>query len=217
MKEFSITFAPERPITGKKLRRAIDGYHHFTPGTTKKIKSKHIEEPAEDMRAVDDDSARLHVGTTVFKVFGKVEHRGTVTGYNPKTKLYNITYDDDDREEYYHNEVRDQRKRTLTKRRQWKKPKSAKVHHLHSKYAPKESDYVEHVMTLTVENIWSIASFRYNIDISTKNVPIEMIQIAINTLQSDSITPEEAAIGHFTRQKLKKLSTWNDWKKGEHK
>ena len=44
-----------------------------------------------------------------------------------------------------------------------------------------------------------------------------MIQSAINTLQSDSITPEEAAIGHFTRRKLRKLSTWNEWKKGEHK
>ena len=44
-----------------------------------------------------------------------------------------------------------------------------------------------------------------------------MIKIAINTLQSGSITPKEADIGHFTRQKLKKLSTWNDQKKGEHK
>ena len=92
MKEFSITFSPECPIiTGKKLRRAIDDYHHFSPGTTKKIKSKHIEEPAEDMDAVDDNSTRFHVGTPVFKVFGKVEHRGEVTGYNPVTKLYNIT------------------------------------------------------------------------------------------------------------------------------
>ena len=36
VQEFSITFAPERPITGKKLRRAIDDYHHFSPGTTKR-------------------------------------------------------------------------------------------------------------------------------------------------------------------------------------
>ena len=133
------------------------------------------------------------------------------------TKLYHITYDDDNHEEYYHNEVRDQRKRTLLKRRQWNKPKSAKIHHLHSKYAPKESDYEEHVMTLTVENIRSIASLRYNQEISTKDVPIEMIQIAINPLQSDSITPEEVALGHLTRRKLRKLSTWNEWKKGEHK
>ena len=81
----------------------------------------------------------------------------------------------------------------------------AKIHYLHSKYAQKESEYVEHVMTLTVKNIQSIASLRFNIDISTKDVAIEMIQITINTLQYDSITPKEAAIGHFTRRKLKKL------------
>ena len=79
MKEFSITFAPERPITGKKLRHAIDDYHHFPPGTTKKIKLKHLEEPADDMRDVDDDSTRFHLGTVVFKVFGRVEHKGEVT------------------------------------------------------------------------------------------------------------------------------------------
>ena len=81
---------------------------------------------------------------------------------------------------------------------------------MYSKYAPKELDYVEHVMTLTVETIQSIASLRFNVDISTEDVPIEMIQIAINTLQSDSITPKEAVIGHFIRRKLKKLSTWNE-------
>ena len=86
--EFSITFAPERPITGKKLRHAIDDYHHFSPGNAKKIKSKHVEEPADDMSDVDDNSTRFHLGTVVFKVFGKVEHKGEVTGYNPVTKLY---------------------------------------------------------------------------------------------------------------------------------
>ena len=75
-----------------------------------------------------------------------------------------------------------------SKKKQWKKPKSAKIHHLHSKYAPHESDYVKHVMTLTVKNTRSIATLRYNCDIITKDVPIEMIQIDIYTLQSDSVT-----------------------------
>ena len=74
VKEFSITFALEQPITRKKLRHAIDDYHHFSPGTTNKIKSKHVEEPADDMDAVDDNFTRFHVGIVVFKVFGKVEH-----------------------------------------------------------------------------------------------------------------------------------------------
>ena len=198
MKEFFITFAPERPITGEKLWYAIDDYHYFTPGTTKKVKSKHIEEPTDDIADVDDNSTRFHVGTVVFKVFRKVEHRGKVVGYDPVTKLYQIVYDNDDTEQYYHNKVRDQQKRSLPKRRQWRITKSVKIHYLYSKYASKESDYIEHIMTLTVETIWSITSLRFNVDISTKDVPIKMVQIAINTLQSDSITPEETTIVHFT-------------------
>ena len=44
-----------------------------------------------------------------------------------------------------------------------------------------------------------------------------MIQICINTLNLDHITLEEQVLGHFTRKKLKKLSTWNEWKQGEVK
>ena len=128
VKEFSITFAPERPITGKKLWHTIDDYHHFPTGTTKKVKSKHLEEPAYDMRDVDDNSTRFHVDTIVFKVFGKVEHQGEVTRYDLVNMLYHIVYNDDDSEEYYHNEVRDQQKRCLSKQRQWRKLKSAKIH-----------------------------------------------------------------------------------------
>ena len=92
VEKFSITFAPERPITGKKLKRAIDDYHYFVPGTTKKVKGNHFEEPATDMDAVDDGSTRYHVGTIVYKVFAKTEYKGTVTGYDPSRKLYHVIY-----------------------------------------------------------------------------------------------------------------------------
>ena len=105
MKEFAITFVPEQPITGKKSRRVVNEYHYCLPVTTEKIKSKHLEEPSKHILAVDDRSTRFHVGTTVFKVFRKNEHSGSVVGYNPINKLHHIIYDDDDTEEYYHNEV----------------------------------------------------------------------------------------------------------------
>ena len=70
--------------------------------------------------------------------------------------------------------------------------------HLHSKYVLYKSDHVEHVMILRVKNIWSIATLRYNYDVTTEDVPIEMFQFAINTLHANSITLEEADIGHFT-------------------
>ena len=105
MKELAIMFAPKRPITGKKLRHTIDDYHHLSPGTINKIKSKHLEQPSEDILAMDDGSTRFHIDTPVFKVFGKVKHRGSVKEYDPVNKLYHIIYDDDDTKVYYHNEV----------------------------------------------------------------------------------------------------------------
>ena len=44
-----------------------------------------------------------------------------------------------------------------------------------------------------------------------------MIQLCINTLNSDHMTKEEQALVYFTTKKLKKLSTWKEWKDGESK
>ena len=111
MEEFMyITFARERPITGKKLCHAVNDYHYFSPETTRKIKSKHLKEPSKNILVVDDGPTRFHVGTLVFKVFGSVEHQGSIKGYDPVNKQSHIVYDDDNTEEYYYNEVRDQRK-----------------------------------------------------------------------------------------------------------
>lgn len=53
-------------------------------------------------------------------------------------------------------------------------------------------------MTLTFKNIPFIAVLRYNCDITTDNVTIEMIKITINILYTNSITLEEAIINIFT-------------------
>ena len=44
-----------------------------------------------------------------------------------------------------------------------------------------------------------------------------MIQLCINTLTLDAVTPKEQALGYFTWKKLKKLSTWDEWKVGEER
>ena len=44
-----------------------------------------------------------------------------------------------------------------------------------------------------------------------------MIKLIINTLGSDAITPEEQQLGYFTRNKLRKLNTWDQWLAGEKK
>lgn len=44
-----------------------------------------------------------------------------------------------------------------------------------------------------------------------------MLDLAIQALESLAITPEEQALGHFTRRKLRTLSTWPEWQAGEFK
>jgi ATP/maltotriose-dependent transcriptional regulator MalT len=94
-----------------------------------------------------------------------------------------------------YNEVRDQQKPSLHISKRWTKPKklsTKQVNRLLAKYAHKESDYTEHVMYLTIESIRAIASIRHaNVDMSEEAIPNELIKIAINTLNSDSITSEE--------------------------
>ena len=50
---------------------------------------------------------------------------------------------------------------------------------------------------------------------SSETISIEMIQLCINTLTLDVVTPEEQALDYFTWLKSKKLSTWEEWKAGE--
>ena len=51
---FQITFAPERKLQGAKLKKAMDDFYGYAPGTTKTIKSKPDKLP--DMKDVDDAS-----------------------------------------------------------------------------------------------------------------------------------------------------------------
>jgi hypothetical protein len=167
------------------------------------------------------EHARYHVGTTVYKAFSDEEFKGKVTFYDSTSKLYHILYEDDDTEDFYHNKVRDQQKPALDISKRWKRPKqpsTKQINCLLAKYAPMESDYTEHVMSLKTESIRAIASLHHtNVDMSEEAIPNKIIKIAINTLNSDSITAEEQALGHFTRRKLKKLTAWNEWEAGEHK
>ena len=74
----------------------------------------------------------------------------------------------------------------------------------------------EHVISLSTEDIRAIESVRHGIDMSKSAISSEMIQLCINTLNSVNMTKEET-LGYFTRKKLKRLSTWLEWKEGETK
>ena len=76
----------------------------------------------------------------------------------------------------------------------------------------------EYVMPLSVEDVRAISSIRHeDDDMSTTAISSEMIQLCINTLNSDHMTKEEQALGYFTRKKPKRLSTWKEWKDRELK
>ena len=75
----------------------------------------------------------------------------------------------------------------------------------------------EHVVSLSMEDIQAISLVRHDVDMYKSAISSEMIQLCINTLNSDHMTKEEQALGYFTRKKLKKLTTWQEWKDGETK
>ena len=91
------------------------------------------------------------------------------------------------------------------------------------KLAPTPIDYDEHEHVLNIENLQVIASLRRtwkekeDVDMSEDTIPTEMIKLIINTLGSDAITPEEQQLRYFTRNKLQKLNTWDQWLAGETK
>ena len=127
--------------------------------------------------------------------------------------MYKVVYTDGDAEELWHAEIQSHLKPS-------KSYKQRKKHHLNriiTKLAPTELDEDVHSLTFDMDTIRAIASIRYGDAITHQDASDEEINLWINTIGSDSTTPEEQALGRFTRRKLKKLANWNDWKAGEHK
>ena len=85
-----------------------------------------------------------------------------------------------------------------------------------AKLAPTPMDYDDHEHVLSIDDIQAIASLRRTWK-EKDAIPTEMVKLIINTLGSDAITHEEQQLGYFTRNKLRKLSTWDQWLAGETK
>ena len=95
-------FAPEKKLDAKALKKAIDDYNLFEPSTTKILKGYRgvIDESDQD-----DGTRRFSIGTKIYKEFGRYEYSGKVVEYDNERKLYQILYDDGDREAFFHDEV----------------------------------------------------------------------------------------------------------------
>ena len=187
----------------------MDDYYGYTPGTTKRIKSKPVSD--SDLQDVDDGTKRYDVGTKIFKIFNDVKYKGTITGYNCKKKLYHILYEDGDMEDFYHNEVKQFHSYTVKqhpKKKRWKRRTKKAAIQFIQKFAPTNLVVEEHVMSLSIEDIQAISSLRNeDVDMSEEAISSEMIKVCINTLNSEHMTKEEQTLGYFTRNRLKRLST----------
>ena len=103
---FEITFARKTQLKGKKLKHAIDDYHNLVPGTTKRTKSKPADDDDIELNTdVDDGSERFKIGFRIHKLFDGVAHIGAIDGYDPRDRMYHVTYEDGDEESLFHNEI----------------------------------------------------------------------------------------------------------------
>ena len=93
--------------------------------------------------------------------------------------------------------------------------------------APTEDDMAFTTPFLDTHTLRAISRLQHpelwpdNPDIQAKyeeaDITTELVERLINAIQSKDTTPEEQALGFFTRKKLKLLSTWELWHKGETK
>ena len=151
-----------------------------------------------------------------------MEYKGNVVGYNPKTKIYQTEYEDGDQEEFYHNEVHYHKEHQLPRDKRWtkiknKKKKQRKYYiNLISKVSPSPIYFEEHVHELSIDDICAIGPLKCNdLDMYEEAIPSYMIQLCINTLNSDKMTKEEKDLGYFTIKKLKRLQNWDQRKSSE--
>jgi hypothetical protein len=71
-------------------------------------------------------------------------------------------------------------------------------------------------LEITTEDLRAIHSVLVdNSDIY--DLTIDEVDLFIHFIQADAATPEERQIGKYTRSKLRKLSTWPEWRAAEHK
>lgn len=76
----------------------------------------------------------------------------------------------------------------------------------------------DHLPTLSVDTLRSIASIPFtNASFDPDHISSDLVQLVINAITSAALTPAEQALGSFTRRKLQKLDTWQEWRAGEHK
>ena len=90
--------------------------------------------------------------------------------------------------------------------------------HIRNHICNAEDDMDISVPTLDIHSLRAISSLRHpDTRFDANNLPSDLLEFTIDAIRSSATTSEEQALGFFTRRKLKKLITWNEWQQGETK
>ena len=207
-----IKFALKPKLTVNKLSEAFDECNLLIPPSlTKKSNLDTAKNDDDPLQPDNDGTPRHQIGTTICKCFDNIEHKREIAHCDHHDQPCEISCSDGDREQMRHNEVKSHLHSTTSP---WK-VKKQHINQIVTKLSPTELDADSHSLELDIATIQAITAVSFGDAAAAASD--EEIQLCIQTLGSDSATPEEQALGRFTRQKLKSLSNWNVWKKGEHK
>lgn len=196
-------------MTSKQLKQAYDNFHLVLPPPEK---ANNESKPLEQND--NDGSKRLTIGTKLYKVFNATKHTGKTVKYDRDAGYCSILHEDGDSEEMSHNQAK-QHLHSNAKATNKYKPSSIAA--VTAKMASTEHDEDEHTISFNAASLRAIASINCGEESAPEKVSDEEIRLSIQTLGSSHITPEEEALGYFTRKKLQRLPNWKDWEKGEFK
>lgn len=142
---------------------------------------------------LDDGSDQYKNGIKIFKLFDGVGYKGSIIGYNHKNWLYQVKYEGRDKEDFYSNEIYAHKNHQLPCHKCWKQIKKKRRQEMATnilvKIAPTAIDCKEHIHLLSIDKIRSIVSIMHN-NLDMTDIPTEMVQLCINTLNSNKMTPE---------------------------
>ena len=88
----------------------------MTPGITKQICDKHSDDNNDDESVsydLDNRTKQFDIGFPIYKVVVNREYKRKIIGYDSQHRLYQVRYEDGDKEEFYHNKIHAHRNRTM--------------------------------------------------------------------------------------------------------
>jgi len=88
----------------------------------------------------------------------------------------------------------------------------------HNIMEPSAVPDTDHHQQLSLADVCCISAICYpHFGFSEPSLSTEEMEMVTQAIQSQAVAPAEQAIGSFARRKLRSMSTWEQWRAGEHK